>query len=80
MDGTTDIAYEGRPLEPGRAYHWKARAWDEEGRPGPWSSTATFETALDPRTGWDGCSWIGLGRGGEPFGVPSGNRPSTPWP
>ncbi len=75
MDGTTDIAYEGGPLEPGRAYHWKARAWDEEGRPGPWSSTATFETALDPRTGWDGCSWIGLGRGGEPFGVPSGNGP-----
>jgi alpha-L-rhamnosidase len=78
IEHSTDIAYEGARLEPARRYHWKARVWDEAGRLGPWSSTATFESALGLRAGWDGCSWIGLGRGGEPFDVPSGNGPVDP--
>ena len=73
-EGSTDIPYAGAPLAPGRTYQWKARVWDEMGGQGPWSAAASFETALDPITGWS-ASWIGRGSGHGPTDPPSTEGP-----
>lgn len=78
LENSSDIAYRGAALEPGSAYHWSARVWDELGQLGPWSRSAIFETALDPATGWRGCSWIGLGPDNGAFDPPSGEGPVDP--
>ncbi len=65
---STDVAYGGAPLRPAQKYFWKARVWDETGELGPWSSPASFETALGP-AGWS-ASWIGLGPGQGPTDPP----------
>jgi alpha-L-rhamnosidase len=74
---TTDIAYDGPPLTPGRRYRWKVQAWDETGSPSAWSAPAAFETQLDQTDGWH-ASWITLGRIREEFGPPSEGGPSDP--
>ncbi len=51
--------YGGPPLRSRTRYHWAVRVWDEDGRPGPLSPTAFFETALDPDD-WV-AEWIGTG-------------------
>jgi alpha-L-rhamnosidase len=74
-ESSADIAYGGPPLAPARRYRWTARVWDEAGRPGPWGPGTTFETALDPGTGWRDCSWIGLGPGPVATDPPAGDGP-----
>jgi alpha-L-rhamnosidase len=74
LDSSSDIAYGGAPLVPARAHFWAVRAWDEAGQLGPWSSRATFETALDPVTGWS-ASWIGPSPGYGPAEPPATDRP-----
>ena len=73
-EASTDVAYQGAPLVPARKYVWKARVWDETGEPGPWSSEATFETALGTAAGWS-ASWIGLGPGRDPSAPPGPGGP-----
>ena len=74
-EASSDIPYRGASLAPARRYRWKVRVWDEVGRPGPWGPSAAFETALDPKTGWQGCSWIGLGSGHAPVDPPASQGP-----
>ncbi len=52
--------YEGPPLASRTRYHWAVRAWDEGGRPGPWSEVSWFETALLAEADWS-ARWIGSG-------------------
>lgn len=52
--------YAGPPLRARTRYHWAVRAWDERGRPGPWSRPAWFETALLSEDDWT-AEWIGSG-------------------
>ncbi|GAA3351878.1 family 78 glycoside hydrolase catalytic domain [Amorphoplanes nipponensis] len=50
---SVDVAYGGPALTSNRTYHWRVRVWDAQGRPGPWSAPARFDTGLfDPATEW----------------------------
>ena len=74
LDSSSGIPYEGAPLMPACRYQWMVRVWDEADRQGPWSSVGTFGTGLGPDRDWEGCYWIGLGRGGS-FAAPADNGP-----
>jgi hypothetical protein len=43
---SVNVEYAGRPLAPGRTYHWKVRVWNEDGQPGPFSRAQTFRTGM----------------------------------
>ena len=52
------IRYKGTPLEPGRAYYWTVRVWNDGGEPSPWSAPALWTTG---RMGaWTSARWIEL--------------------
>jgi hypothetical protein len=49
----------GADLQSSGKYYWKARIWDKEGRPSPWSKPASFVTGLFEDKDWSGARWIG---------------------
>ena len=55
---STQIVFDGKSLESGRAYSWKVRVWDRDGRESPWSAAARFDTGLFNKADWK-ASWIG---------------------
>ncbi|MBB6731340.1 family 78 glycoside hydrolase catalytic domain [Cohnella zeiphila] len=54
-----NVAYEGVPLQSGRRYYWKVRAWDASGRAGPYSSPGIWEMAYLHPEDWQ-AEWIGV--------------------
>ena len=58
-DASVNVPYGGFPLESGRAYYWKVRVWDSEGKPSPWSPSATWSMGLLSPGDWRG-KWIGI--------------------
>ena len=82
---STDIAYGGPALAGNRGYHWRVRVADAQGRTGPWSADATFDTGLT--AGWtanfigspstanvSGASWIWYPEGDPTVSAPAANR------
>ncbi len=61
-DATVHIAYDGAPLQSGRRYHWKARAWDGDGEPSAWSAPAFWSMGLLETSDWK-AEWIGAPEG-----------------
>jgi alpha-L-rhamnosidase len=57
---TSQVEYAGRPLRSNREYRWRVRYWDRDGRPSPYSQTATFHTGLLDSSDWK-AQWIGGG-------------------
>jgi alpha-L-rhamnosidase len=58
-DKSTSIEYKGKPLPSAARLWWKVRIWDQTGKPGNYSSPASFDTGLDQnewaaRYIWDG--------------------------
>ncbi len=56
-EDSIQVVYHGRPVKSGRAYYWKVRYWDKEGRASPYSTPARFEMGLLNREEWKG-RWI----------------------
>jgi hypothetical protein len=52
------IEYGGRALGSNEDCFWKVRAWDQDGRAGPWSKPSRWRTALLHPGDWR-ASWIG---------------------
>lgn len=42
---STNVSYEGRPLEQNKSYAWRVMVWDREGNASSWSPTNWFWTA-----------------------------------
>ncbi len=61
-EDSTQVVYGGKALESGRAYYWKVRYWDKEGKGSGYSRTARFGMGLLSRDEWKGV-WIGGGSG-----------------
>jgi len=55
---STNVPYDGIPLESGTDYYWTVRTWNEDGEPSVWAEPARFSTALGGERDWEG-SWIG---------------------
>ena len=45
-DRSAGIAYAGPPLPAATRLWWKVRVWNQDGKPGPWSAPACFDTGL----------------------------------
>ncbi len=71
-DRTLEIIYAGRPLVAGEPCVWKTRIWDREGRPSPWSKSASWSMGLLNPSDWH-AQWISA-----PVLADSANRPRTP--
>ena len=59
-DQSTQVVYAGKTLESGRAYSWKVRTWDTQGRPSAYSRPAQFEMGLLSPEEWK-AQWIAGG-------------------
>lgn len=53
------VAYAGPALVSRRAYWWRVKVWDKDGKPADESAPARFETALMQTSDWK-AAWIGL--------------------
>jgi len=77
---TIQVLYAGRPLVTSQQVFWKVRAWDRDGRPSPWSPTATWTMGVLRQEDWRAARWIRDRGDGETvllrrsFGVRSGLR------
>lgn len=60
-DHSLFIQFDGKPVQSGRRYYWKARVWDKKGKPSNWSIPAWWEMGLLQPTDW--CAeWISAPR------------------
>ncbi len=55
---TSQIKYDGEPLQSGSHYYWRVRVWDEDGSRSQWSSPAFWSMGLLKASEWRG-EWIG---------------------
>ncbi|WP_264556861.1 family 78 glycoside hydrolase catalytic domain [Halocatena marina] len=55
---STNVPYDGVPLDPGTDYYWTVRIWNGADEPSEWAQPATFSTALVEQRDWEG-TWIG---------------------
>jgi hypothetical protein len=56
-DRSVNVPYQGTALASGEKCWWKIRAWDKDGKSGPYSKPATFEMGLLEQSDWRG-KWI----------------------
>ncbi len=57
-DQTSQIPYAGKPLGSEQQCFWKVRAWDQRGKPSPWSKVARWSVGLLNPADWH-AQWIG---------------------
>ncbi len=57
-DDSTQVIYNGKPLESDHPYWWKVRYWDKDGNASDYSRPASFDVALLAADEWKG-EWIG---------------------
>jgi len=57
-DDSTQVVYNGKPLESDHSYWWKVRYWDNGGNASDYSHPASFDVALLSADDWKG-QWIG---------------------
>ena len=55
---SSQVVYAGKALRSGCTYYWRIRYWDKDGRQGPFSQVARFDTGLFSRDDWRS-KWIG---------------------
>lgn len=58
---STNISYDGNPLNSFRQYYWGVQVWDENNQRSLWSHPGTFETAMLDPSDWK-AQWIGDGK------------------
>lgn len=57
-DVSNQVEYDGKALGSSTKAYWKVKCWGRDGKPGIWSKTVTWETALMSPENWK-ASWIG---------------------
>jgi len=55
---TNQVFYNGKKLQANTSYYWKVRIWNQNKKPGLWSVTELFHTALNSES-WK-AQWIGM--------------------
>jgi alpha-L-rhamnosidase len=54
---SSEVVYQGKPLESGQQAWWRVQVWDQEGRASAWSEPASWTMGLLEPAAWRG-SWI----------------------
>lgn len=55
---SSQVGYEGKPLDSRQTLYWKAMVWDEAGEASPWSETGRWTMGLLESSDWT-ARWIG---------------------
>jgi alpha-L-rhamnosidase len=77
-DESIRVGYVGSPLVSGQQCFWKARAWDADGKPGPWSAAADWSMGLLAPSDWH-ARWIGLDEAGPDRAQAADRRLPARW-
>ena len=72
------VEYGGKPLTADRAYWWKVRVWDQDGRASAWSSPAKWSMGLLQPEDWK-AKWIGYDAAAQPDSGSSPNFRGAKW-
>ncbi len=56
-DNSTNIVYQGIPLQSGKKYYWSVCVWDQDEKQSSFSETAFFQTGLLSMSDWE-AQWI----------------------
>ena len=56
-DQSTQVVYDGKPLESGKKVWWKVKVWDKEGQPASFSPSSNWEMGLLSPGDWK-AQWI----------------------
>ena len=59
-DNSTNIVFQGIPLQSGKKYYWNVIVWDKEKKQSSQSETAFFQTGLFSMSDWE-AQWIAAG-------------------
>lgn len=70
---SSNIEYDGQPLQSRKRYFWKVRTWDDDGVASEWSNEEFFEMGLLDESDWEAI-WIGTQRESN-----SGQLPGEEW-
>ncbi len=73
-DQSVHVVYAGAPLHSGVQCYWKVRAWDRDGREGPFSEVSWWEMGLLDEHDWH-AQWIDAPQIPIPEGAPAGPGP-----
>ncbi len=65
-DDAIQIAYGGAPLRSYQQCWWKVRAWNQDGKPSPWSEPAHWTMGVLDPADWSGAQWVGMSEGEAP--------------
>ncbi len=57
-EGSINIPYSIKALEPGKRYFWKVKIWDSQGKESAWSEPTWWKSGLFSDTVWMGARWI----------------------
>ncbi|MFO1077016.1 MAG: family 78 glycoside hydrolase catalytic domain [Planctomycetota bacterium] len=57
-NATSDVVYAGVTLHSRQRCIWRVRAWDQDGKPGPWSGQSVWTMGLLDAADWQ-AQWIG---------------------
>lgn len=52
--------YGGAPLQSGKEYFWKVKAWADDGSESPWSEVGKIRAALLEESDWGDARWIAM--------------------
>jgi alpha-L-rhamnosidase len=55
---STNVPYDGVPLDSGTDYYWTVRVWNGDDESSEWAEPVAFSTALADQRDWEG-EWIG---------------------
>ena len=58
---SSQVGYEGKPLDSRQTLYWKAMVWDEAGEASPWSETGRWTMGLLEPSDWT-ARWIATGK------------------
>ncbi|MCK4825080.1 alpha-L-rhamnosidase N-terminal domain-containing protein, partial [bacterium] len=59
-DNSTNIVYQGIPLQSGKKYYWSVSVWDQDEKQSSFGETAFFQTGLLSMSDWE-AQWIAAG-------------------
>jgi alpha-L-rhamnosidase len=78
-DETLLVPYAGTALKSHQSCVWKAQAWDQDDKPGPWSAVATWSVGLLEENDFAAAKWIGFDKPRQAIDLPEAPFAGVKW-